>query len=36
MNTLASSEPRIQKVRITKDQIIVDLLDGRVISVPLA
>jgi hypothetical protein len=36
MNTVASSDPRIQKVRITKEQIIVDLLDGRVISVPLA
>lgn len=36
MNTVVSSDPRIQKVRVTKDQIIVDLLDGRVISVPLA
>jgi len=27
---------RIQKVRVTKDQIIADLVDGRVISVPLA
>jgi hypothetical protein len=36
MNTLASSDPRIQKVRVTRDQIIVDLLDGRVVSVPLA
>ena len=36
MNTVASSDPRIQKVRVTKDQIIVDLADGRVVSVPLA
>ncbi|MGA2328139.1 MAG: DUF2442 domain-containing protein [Bryobacteraceae bacterium] len=36
MNTVASGDPRIQKVRITKDRIIVDLLDGRVVSVPLA
>src|SRR5712692_7201293 len=32
----ASSDPRIQRVRVTKDQIIADLVDGRVISVPLA
>ena len=31
----ASNDPRIQKVRVTKDQIIADLVDGRVISVPL-
>ena len=36
MNTVASGDPRIQKVRVTKDKIIVDLLDGRVVSVPLA
>ena len=38
MNTVASvgNDPRIQKVRVTKDQIIADLVDGRVISVPLA
>jgi len=30
------NDPRIQKVRVTKDQIIADLVDGRVISVPLA
>jgi hypothetical protein len=38
MNAVASanSDPRIQKVRVTKDQIIADLADGRVISVPLA
>jgi hypothetical protein len=32
----AGSDPRIQKVRVTKDQIIADLGDGRVVSVPLA
>ena len=36
MNTAASSHPRIQKVRVTKDEIIVDLVDGRVVRVPLA
>ena len=28
--------PRIQDVRVTKDEIIAHLTDGRVISVPLA
>jgi len=38
MSTVASvrNAPRIQSVRVTKDQIIADLVDGRVISVPLA
>ncbi len=36
MNTAASSDPRIQEVRITMDEIIAHLVDGRVISVPLA
>lgn len=36
MNTAASGDPRIQEVRVTKDEIIADLVDGRVISVPLA
>ena len=36
MNTVTGGDPRIQKVRVTKDRIIVDLLDGRVVSVPLA
>ena len=35
MNTAASSDPRIQKVRVTEDEIIAQLVDGRVISVPL-
>jgi len=36
MNTAASTEPRIQDVRVTEDEIIAHLADGRVISVPLA
>jgi hypothetical protein len=38
VSTVASvrNDPRIQRVRVTKDQIIADLVDGRVISVPLA
>ena len=36
MNTAASSDPRIQEVHVTKDEIIAHLADGRVISVPLA
>ena len=34
MNTAASSDPRIQDVRVTEDKIIAHLVDGRVISVP--
>ncbi len=36
MNTVASSEPHIQGVRVTEDEIIAHPADGRVISVPLA
>src|SRR5881409_2312607 len=38
MSTVANAgrDPRIQKVRVTRDQIVADLVDGRVISVPLA
>jgi Protein of unknown function (DUF2442) len=36
MNTVARSEPRIQEVGVTEDEIIARLADGRVISVPLA
>jgi hypothetical protein len=36
MNTAASTEARIQHVRVTEDEIIAHLVDGRVISVPLA
>jgi len=36
VRTAASSDPRIQAVRVTRDQITAQLVDGRVISVPLA
>jgi hypothetical protein len=36
MSNAASNGPRIQDVRVTKDEIIAHLTDGRVISVPLA
>jgi hypothetical protein len=36
MNTASSNDPRIQTVRVTDDEIIAHLADGRVISVPLA
>jgi hypothetical protein len=36
VSTAASSDPRIQEVRITRYQISAHLVDGRVISVPLA
>ena len=36
MNTVVSSDPRIEHVRVTADEIIARLVDGRVISVPLA
>jgi hypothetical protein len=36
MNTAASNDPRIQNVQVTDDEIVADLADGRVISVPLA
>ena len=35
MNIVASSDPRIQDVNVTDDEIIAHLSDGRVISVPL-
>jgi len=36
MNTAVSSDPRIENVRVTQDEIIAELVDGRVISVPVA
>ncbi len=36
MSTAASSDACIQNVRVTDDEIIAHLADGRVISVPLA
>jgi len=36
VNTVARIEPLIQNVRITGEEIIVQLADGRTVSVPLA
>ena len=36
MNTAISTEPLVQHVRVTADEIVARLADGRVISVPLA
>ncbi len=36
MNIAVSSELRIRQARVTKDEICVSLMDGRVVSVPLA
>lgn len=36
MSTVVSSEPLIRTVRVTSTQIVAHLVDGRVISVPLA
>src|SRR2546426_12392725 len=36
MTTAAGGEPLIREVRVTKDEIVACLADGRVISVPLA
>ena len=36
MSTAVSIEPRIKDVKITDDEIIVRLADGRTVSVPLA
>jgi hypothetical protein len=36
MTTAARTDPRIQEVRVTEDEIIAYLIDGRVVSVPLA
>lgn len=36
MSIVASSDPRIRDVKVTSDTIIAYLIDGRVISVPLA
>jgi Protein of unknown function (DUF2442) len=36
MNTAASNDPRIHEVKVTDDEIVAHLADGRVISVPLA
>jgi len=36
MNTAAGTDPRIEEVRVIEDEIIAYLVDGRVVSVPLA
>lgn len=36
MSIVVSTEPRIRNVKVTSDTIIAYLVDGRVISVPLA
>lgn len=36
MNIVASTEPVVQDVQVTDDEIIAKLADGRVISVPIA
>jgi hypothetical protein len=36
MNIVASSDPVVQDVQVSDDEIIAKLADGRVISVPLA
>jgi hypothetical protein len=36
MSIVESSEPRIRDIRVTSDGIIAYLVDGRVLSVPLA
>jgi hypothetical protein len=36
MNIADNTDPRIQRLRVTKDEIIAELADGRVVSVPLA
>ena len=36
MNIVVNNEPRINSLRVTADSIIVQLADGRTVSVPLA
>jgi hypothetical protein len=36
MSIVISSEPRIKEVRVTEDTLTASLVDGRMISVPLA
>lgn len=36
MSIVESSEPRIQAIKVTGDAIIAYLVDGRILSVPLA
>jgi hypothetical protein len=36
MNTVVTNEPRIKRVVITDEAITAELMDGRIITVPLA
>ena len=36
MSIVGNSEPRIQAIKVTSDAIVAYLVDGRVLSVPLA
>ena len=36
MRATACNEPRIQKLRVTRQYIVADLTDGRIIKLPLA
>jgi hypothetical protein len=36
MSTVGMNEPLIREIRVTDEEIIADLVDGRTISVPLA
>jgi hypothetical protein len=36
MNIVEGAEPLIREVRVTDDEIVANLVDGRTISVPLA
>jgi hypothetical protein len=36
MRAVTESDARIREIRVTDDEIIADLMDGRTISVPLA
>jgi hypothetical protein len=36
MSTAVSADPRIVGVRVTEDEIVASLADGRTVSVPLA
>lgn len=36
MNIVASNEPRMMAMNVTEDLIVAELVDGRIISVPLA
>jgi hypothetical protein len=35
MSTVEAGEPRIREIRVTDEEIVAELMDGRTISVPL-